>query len=405
MGAPVSAPPTEIAFVDLGAQHAELRSEIDAVLAEIIDGSGFIGGPRVDAFEAAFADFIGTPRAVGVGHGTDAVKIALQLAGVGSGDLVLTVSHTFIGSVEGAIHLGAAPLFVDIDRASKTLSPSSLARVLEEECRQEGDHLRHAASGRRIAAILPVHLYGQPADMAPILEIGARYDVPVVEDAAQAHGARYRFPDGREAGCGAMGRTAAFSFYPGKNLGAMGEAGAVTTSDPALAARALMLRDHGQARKYHHQVADGGNSRLDAIQAAVLGLKLKRLPAWNERRRTVADLYRDRLAGLADEGLLELPAEQPWAHHVWHLFVVHSSRRDALAEALRVRGIPTGLHYPIPLHQQSAFAGREPGAGPLPETERAAATCLSLPMHPHLTDAQVQQVADAVRESVLEIGG
>jgi dTDP-4-amino-4,6-dideoxygalactose transaminase len=404
MGAPASTTCGEIAFVDLAAQHEELRHQIDAALADIIDRSAFIGGPAVDAFEHDFAAFIGTAHAVGVGHGTDAVKIALQLAGVATGDAVLTVSHTFIGSVEGAVQLGAVPVFLDIDPRSRTLSPVSLARVLEEACHRDGDALIHRPTGRRVGAILPVHLYGQSADMAPILELGECYGVPVVEDAAQAHGGRYRFPDGREVGCGAMGVASAFSFYPGKNLGAMGEAGAVTTDDGSRAARAAMLRDHGQARKYHHEVAEGGNSRLDAMQAAVLGIKLARLSAWNERRRAVAAGYRARLAEVAESGLLELPEEQPWAYHVWHLFVVQARRRDALADALRSRGVPTGLHYPVPLHRQPAFSDAGLEAEPLPETERAAATCLSLPMHPHLTEAQVERVAEAVREAAEDVG-
>ena len=390
-----------IAFVDLGAQHAEVRDEIDAAFASIIDSSGFIGGPHLDAFESAFAEYVGIGHAVGLASGTDAVRVALQVAGVAAGDAVLTVSHTFIGTVEGATQLGAVPLFLDIDPASRTLSTESLARVLEEDCRREGDILRHTRTGRRIGAILPVHLYGQSADMATILELGRRYGVPVVEDAAQAHGGRYRFPDGREAACGAMGISAAFSFYPGKNLGAMGEAGAVVMRDEELAATARMLRDHGQSRKYIHERADGSNARLDAIQAAMLNLKLHRLDAWNERRCAIADEYRALLQDDAAAGRLELPEEMPWARHVYHLFVIQTDERDALRAALAERDVPTGLHYPVPLHQQPAFRGQELNAEPLPETERAAATCLSLPMHPHLSGAQVQRVAEAVRESLV----
>lgn len=406
MKAPTAARPgtAPLSFVDLAAQHAELRGEIMAAFADILDTSGFVGGPHLDAFETAFADYVGARHAVGVGNGTDAVRIALQLAGVTAGDAVITVSHTFIGSIEGALQIGALPLFVDIDAHSKTLSPSSLARLLDESCRADDDGLRHIPTGRRIAAVLPVHLYGQSAHMAPILELGKRYGIPVVEDAAQAQGARYRFPDGRLGSCGQLGLTAGFSFYPGKNLGAMGEAGAVTTDDPELAARARMLRDHGQSRKYVHELPDGGNSRLDALQAAVLALKLDRLEEWNDRRRAVADRYRQLLGDLAEAGAIELPEEEAWAHHIYHLFVIQSPQRDALQAELAERQVPTGLHYPIPLHLQPAFTGQGLEAEPLPVTEEAAATCLSLPMHPHMSDEQVDRVAAAVRESLSSIG-
>ena len=398
----VRAPAPPISFLDLAAQHAEVREEIDRAFAAIVDQSAFIGGPRVEAFEEAFARFVGCDHAVGVGHGTDAVKIALQVLGVGYGDAVLTVSHTFIGSVEGAIQLGAVPVFVDIDPSSRTMDPASLRRVLEEECTRKGGEVRHA-SGSRVAAILPVHLYGQSADMAPILEIGREYGLPVVEDAAQAHGATYRFPDGREARCGSMGRIAAFSFYPGKNLGAMGEAGAVTTDDPELARRARILRDHGQPRKYIHEVADGGNSRLDAIQAAVLHAKLPRLTDWNRRRRAVAARYAELLSPLEGTGALELPGEMPWSGHVYHLYVVQTPHRDALHERLRQQDVPTAFHYPVPLHQQPAFEGARVGREALPVTEESARTCLSLPMHPHLTDEQVERVADEMRKALTDL--
>ena len=396
--AATDAPP--IAFVDLGAQHAEVRDEIDAAIAGIIDSSAFIGGPRLEAFEEAFARFTGADFAIGVGHGTDAVKIALQVVGVGAGDVVLTVSHTFIGSVEGAVQMGAAPVFVDVDPESRTLCPSSLRRVLENECRREDGELRHVPSGRRVGAILPVHLYGQSADMAPILALAEEYGLPVVEDAAQAHGTTYRFPDGREVPCGSMGAASAFSFYPGKNLGAMGEAGAVTTNDAEHARKARILRDHGQPRKYIHEVADGGNSRLDAIQAAVLGIKLERLEGWNRRRREIAAAYRALLGDLAGSGDLELPTEKGWGHHVYHLYVVQTPLRDRLHERLKEEGVPTGFHYPVPLHLQPAFEGAILGEEPLPVTEDSARTCLSLPMHPHLTDEQVERVAASLRKSI-----
>ena len=383
---------TPIPFVDLRAQHDEIRSELDAAIAHILDTSSFIGGPIVDRFEADFAAFCGARHAIGVSNGTDAVRIALQLVGVEAGTAIVTVSHTFIGTVEGAVQLGAMPLFVDIDRESRTMSPAALERFLEKDCERSAEGaLRHKRSGRRVAAIVPVHLYGQSTDMAPILTLGERFGVPVVEDAAQAQGAAYRFPDGREVMCGAMGAVGAFSFYPGKNLGAIGEAGAIVTNDEGLARRARVIRDHGQAEKYVHLIGDGGNFRLDTIQAAVLGIKLQRLDSWNATRRRIAGRYAERLA---DTGL-ELPVEMPYATHIYHLYVIQHPERDRVRAELMERGIGAGLHYPIPLHLQPAFQGMEL-AGALPETERAAATCLSLPMFAHMTVEQADRVADAL---------
>ena len=386
-----------VPFVDLGAQHAEIRSDLDALFARVIDTSSFIGGPIVDEFEAAFSAFLGGAiSTVGVSSGTDAVRIALQIAGVRRDDAVVTVSHTFIGTTEGVTQLGAFPLFVDVDADSYTMSPSALETFIARECaRDHAGVLRHVRSGRRIAAILPVHLYGQSADMEPILDIANAAGVPVVEDAAQAQGATYRFSSGREAACGTMGLTAAFSFYPGKNLGAIGEAGAVTTQHAELAQRARVLRDHGQIQKYVHVEAEGGNARLDALQAGVLTLKLRRLPEWNERRRHIAAQY-DR----ALEGTGLAPREMPWARHIYHLYVIHVEDRDALRDALAERGVSSGMHYPIPLHLQPAFEGQDLAGGPLPVTERLAATCLSLPMYPHLSAEQVERVASAVRATI-----
>ena len=381
-----------IPFVDLRPQHDEVRHEMSAAIGEILDSSAFVGGPFLDRFEAEFAAYLGAPHAVGVASGTDAVRIALQVTGVAPGDAVITVAHTFIGTTEGVSHIGALPLFVDVEPASATMSPAALTHFLDAECRRdEGGILRHRASGSRIGAILPVHLYGQSADMAPILAAAARYGVPVVEDAAQAQGARYRFPDGREMKCGTMGEAAAFSFDPGKNLGAIGEAGAVVVRDGEAAQRARMIRDHGQSKKYVHQIADGTNARLDAIQAAVLSIKLRRLDRWNDSRRSVARAYDGALGGR-----LATPTEMPWAHHVYHLYVIQVSDREGLRSELARRGIGTGMHYPIPLHRQPAFAGTASAAVELPVTERLAATCLSLPMYPHMTGADAELVSDAV---------
>ena len=388
--------------MDLRAQHDELRAEIEVAIRDILDRSAFIGGPYVERFEAEFASYVGARHAVGVSNGTDAVRIALEVVGVERGDAIVTVSHTFIGTVEGAVQLGVLPLFVDIDRRSRTMSPDALARFLDGDCARDAHGVvRHRATGRRIAAIVPVHLYGQSADMAPILELGARLGIPVVEDAAQAQGATYRFPDGRVAKCGAMGEAGAFSFYPGKNLGAIGEAGAVVTNDDARARQAVILRDHGQSEKYVHLIAHGGNYRLDALQAAVLGIKLRRLDAWNVARRAAASRYAERLA----EAPLELPSEMPYAGHVWHLYVVQHAERDRLRAELAERGIGVGLHYPIPLHRQPAFAAMDRNWS-LPETDRAAETCLSLPMHPHLSADQVDRVGEALLEALASaVGG
>jgi dTDP-4-amino-4,6-dideoxygalactose transaminase len=383
-----------VPFVDLGPQHEELRAELESAFASVLDASAFVGGERVEAFETAFAEYVGVDHAVGVASGTDAVRIALQIAGVRSGDAVLTVSHTFIATAEGVTQIGALPLFVDIERHTQTMDPGAVETVLRTRCQRDGSGaLVHGPSGRRIAALLPVHLYGQSADMAPLLELAAEFGIPVVEDAAQAHGATYRFPDGTERACGGMGDAAAFSFYPGKNLGAIGEAGAVTTPHAGWADRARVLRDHGQSRKYEHVTRDGGNARLDALQAAVLALKLGRLDAWNEGRRRAARLYHEGLAGTA----VETPVEAEGRRHVYHLYVIRAERRDELAAALAETGVATGLHYPVPVHLQEAYADLETAAGPLTETEAAAREILSLPMYPHLADEDVTFVVDQLR--------
>lgn len=383
-----------VPFVDLRPQHEELRQKIDEAIARIIDNSSFVGGPIVESFEADFARFCGVEHAVGVGSGTDALRIAYQAVGVAPGDAIVTVSHSFIATAEAASQYGAYPILVDVDRESQTMSPAALERLLEAECERGPDGaLRHRPTGRRVGAVVPVHLYGQSADMAPLLELSAAYGLPVVEDACQAHGGTYRFPDGTARPCGSMGAAAAFSFYPGKNLGAMGEAGALVTRDPAIADRARALRDHGQRERYVHGVASGSNARLDAIQAAVLGLKLERLPAWNEARRRIARIYDERLAGHPS---LEAPLEMDYATHVYHLYVIRVEDRDGVRHQLAERGVATGLHYPIPIHLQEAYEGLGLGRGTLPVTEEAADRCLSLPMFPHMSDEQAGHVAEQV---------
>lgn len=384
----------QVPFVDLRPQHDELRDEIEAVFRSILDDSAFVGGAHVEGFEDAFAKYVGAGHAVGVASGTDAVRIALQVAGVQPGDAVVTVSHTFIATAEAVTQIGALPLFVDIERDTQTMDPAALESFLGGSCeRASGGTVVHRPSGRRVAAIVPVHLYGQSADMEPLLRLAAGHGIPVVEDAAQAHGATYRFADGAERACGSMGAAAAFSFYPGKNLGAIGEAGAVVTNDEAWAARARVLRDHGQARKYVHVTAEGGNARLDALQAAVLRLKLGRLDGWNDGRRRAARRYDEALEG-AD---VERPIEAAGRRHVYHLYVIRASNRDALAAELGEAGVATGLHYPVPVHRQEAYAGLETVAGALPETEAAAREVLSLPMYAHLSDSDTSFVAEQLR--------
>lgn len=382
-----------VPFVDLRPQHDELRDEIEAVFRSILDDSAFIGGSHVDGFERAFAEYVGVDHAVGVGSGTDAVRIALQVAGVEQGDAVVTVAHTFIATAEAVTQAGALPLFVDVEPGPLTMDPAAMEGLLRDGCRREpGGALIHRDTGRRIAAILPVHLYGQPARMEPLLELARELGLPVVEDAAQAHGALYRFQDGSERACGALGDVAAFSFYPGKNLGAIGEAGAVVTRDPALAERARVLRDHGQSEKYVHVVADGSNARLDALQAAVLKLKLGRLDDWNDGRRAAAARYDECLRGSPVRPV----HEELYARHVYHLYVIEVEDRERLRRELDSVGIATGLHYPVPLHRQRAYESMPVAAGPLPVTEAAAERILSLPIYPHMGVDAAEHVAEQV---------
>ncbi len=378
----------KVPFVDLRSMHEEVRSEIDAAWKEIVDRSAFVGGPAVADFERSFAGYCHAPHAVGVSSGTDALRLALQAVGVRAGDLVVTVPHTFIATVEAISQLGASPVFVDIDPASYTMDPRLVERYLERECAVRNGALVERRRNRPVTCLLPVDLYGHPADWEPLVELAHRYDLKLVEDACQAHGARY---GGRS--CGTFGDAAAFSFYPGKNLGAMGEAGAITTASEELAERCRVLRDHGQRERYIHVTAEGGNARLDALQAVVLTAKLGRLERWNDARRRVAAWYQGRLPGEP----LVLPAERSGAHHVYHLYVVQVPHRDEVRRQLDQSGVATGLHYPVPLHLQAAYAalGHEPGD--FPASEAVAARGISLPMFPHLTEQQVDHVASALR--------
>jgi dTDP-4-amino-4,6-dideoxygalactose transaminase len=387
-----------VPFVDLAAQHTEARAEIDAVIAKAIANSSFIGGPLLANFERNFAAYCGVQQAAGVSDGTHALLLALHAVGVRPGDLVLTVSHTFIATAEAVIQCGADPVFLDIDERTYTMSPIALQAWLDQHCRVDADGVcRETKSGRRIAAVVPVHLYGLTADMEPILAVAAAYSLPVVEDACQAHGAGYTFADGRRSQAGSMGAAGCFSFYPGKNLGAMGEAGAVTTNQEQIADRVRMLRDHGQSDKYVHRTRFGINGRLDAIQAGILDVKLTHLETWNARRREIAAIYDAELARIPG---IVTPYVPTYGYHVYHLYVILVNDRSGMQRRLHERGVATGLHYPIPVHLQEAFADQGYRRGTLPVTERVADTLLSLPMFPHMTESQAEYVIAAVREFV-----
>ena len=361
-----------IPFLDLVAPHRVLEDALVAAFRRALQTASFVGGPEVRAFEAEFAAFVGSPGAVAVNSGTDALRFAYQTLGVRPGDEVITVPNTFIATTEALTQVGASIRFVDVDEETLTMDPSAAA----------------AAVGPRTVGIVPVHLYGQPADMDPLLELARRHGLWMVEDAAQAHGAAYR---GRATGT--LGALGAFSFYPGKNLGACGEGGAVVGSAPAHLEMIRRLREHGQSRKYYHET-EGYNGRMHAIQAAFLRVKLPHLAAWNEGRRRVAALYREALAGVSEARPI---AEATYATHVYHLFVIRAERRDALQAHLAARQIGTGLHYPLPLHLQHAYQHLGLGRGAFPITETAADQVLSLPMFPELTATQVEVVADAIR--------
>lgn len=367
-------PGLHVPQIDLAAQHRECEAALQAALAAVIRESTFVHGRFVREFEEAFAAYCEARFCIGVGNGTDALMLSLRAAGVGQGDAVVTTPFTFAATAEAICHIGARPLFVDIDPQSYAMDPLALEALL----RRSGP----------VKAVLPVHLFGHPADMGRIRRLADHAGAAVVEDACQAHGARWR---GQRVG--ALGAFGCFSFYPTKNLGGLGDGGAVVTNDPELARQVRLLADHGQARKYEHSLI-GWNSRLDGIQAAALAVKLARLDEWNERRRRWADEYRRQLGDTS----LQLPCESPDALHVYHLYVVRTPRRDALAEFLRQRGVMTALHYPQPLHFQPAFAALGYRAGDFPVAEACALECLSLPLHPHLTEAQVRWVCESVRE-------
>lgn len=389
---------SNIPFLDLVTPHVELEQELTAVFQKALRTAGFIGGPMVEDFEKAFAEFCAAKYAVAISSGTDALRFALMACGVKSGDVVVTVPHTFIATTEAISQAGALPEFVDIDERTYNLDPNKLREYLEKQCTVDASgKLISRRSGRPVTAVIPVHLYGQMSDLDAIQELCERYHLILIEDACQAHGAEYfSRKQNRWVKPGAIGRAAAFSFYPGKNLGACGEAGAVTTTDANLAAQIKMLRDHGQAKKYYHDI-EGYNGRLDSIQAGLLHVKLPHLASWNAARREKARSYRELLSGA--EGIA-IPYEPDWSRSVYHLYVVCVQDREKLQEHLKAANVGTGIHYPIPLHLQKAYAHLGYKDGDFPVTEKIARKILSLPMFPSLSRADQEYVAERVLECI-----
>lgn len=360
----------QIPFVDLKAQYKSLKPDLDDAIARVIAGGSFILGPEVESFEKGFADYLGARFCIGVSSGTAAVQIAVMAGGIQAGDEVIVPTNSFFATAEAVSVAQATPVFVDADPVSYTIDVSKIEKAISSRTR----------------AIIPVHLYGQPADLGPIFEIARRHGLIVIEDAAQAHGAEY---EGRRVG--PLGLAGCFSFYPSKNLGAYGEAGAIVTNDEELAQRARLLRDHGSERRYYHEIL-GYNFRMEAIQAAVLNVKLRHLDDWNALRRARAARYHELLQ---DCGVV-LPREMSYARHVYHAYVVQSDARDELRRRLSNAGIQTGIHYPVPIHLQPAYASLGSRRGDFPETERLSDRVLSLPMFPELTDEQMKAVADSI---------
>jgi dTDP-4-amino-4,6-dideoxygalactose transaminase len=365
----------KVPFLDLKAHHAPMIDEFDGAIREVIESSAFAGGPFVERFEEEFAAYCGSKHAIGVGNGTDALWLTLLALGIGEGDEVITVPNTFIATAEAITYCQAQPVFVDVDETTFTMDPAELKKSLTEKTK----------------AIIPVHLFGQPADMDPILEFAHMHGLFVIEDAAQAHGAEYK---GRKGGT--MGDAGCFSFYPGKNLGAFGEAGAVVTNDTELGKKIKILRDHGQAQKYHHSLV-GWNCRMDGIQAAVLSIKLRHLEEANLLRREHALEYNRAFAGI-DE--VRTPFEASYAQHVYHVYAVRLQERDAIRRHLQEKGVGCAVHYPIPIHLQEAYRDLGYKEGAFPIAEHLAEEFLSLPMFPELTEEQIEYVASCVGEIV-----
>lgn len=389
---------SKISFLDLVTMHRELEPELTQVFQSVLRSAGFVGGPMVENFEREFAQFCDSAFCVGLSSGTDAVRFALMASGVRPGDVVLTVPHTFIATTEAITQAGAIPDFVDVDERTYCMSALSLEKYLTTKCRKDSSSgkLHHRESNAPVTAIVPVHIYGQVADMDALMHVAERFGLIVVEDACQAHGAEYfSKKQNRWLKAGSIGKAAAFSFYPGKNLGACGEGGAATTNDAAIAQKMRMLRDHGQAKKYYHDM-EGYNGRLDSLQAGILSVKLKHLNKWNELRRECGARYQEMLAPLT--GTITLPHEPSYSKAVYHLYVVQAQNRDELLKQLNEAGIGTGIHYPIPLHLQKAYQQMNYKSGDFPNSEQIASQGLSLPMFPGLTADQQKRVCETIGE-------
>jgi len=369
-------PKYDVPMADLKAQYEAIRDEVDRAVLDVIAGGNYVLGPSVGRFEDAFAESVGARHCVGVNSGTSALHLALICAGVGAGDEVITIPLTFIATAWAISYVGATPVFVDVDPVTCTMDVSQVQRRIT----------------KRTRAIVPVHLYGQPADMRPLLDVARQHGIPVIEDAAQAHGATY---DGKPAGT--LGSFGCFSFYPGKNLGACGEAGAVVTNSDDADALLRSLRDHAQRQRFHHDQL-GFNYRMDGIQGAVLAVKLKHLRKWNEARRRLAERYLQRLAGLP----IQLPVEAPGRVHAWHLFVIRHPERMRIRQELQEQGVQTGLHYPIPLHLQKAYAQLGGRSGDFPVAEQIASECLSLPLFAEMTFEQQDAVVECLQRALSE---
>src|ERR1700729_2168030 len=389
----------KIPFLDLVTPHKQLQQELTAVFQQVITTGGFVGGPLVENFEKDFAEFCDAKHCVGVASGTDAVRFALTAAGVQPGDIVVTVPHTFIATTEAISQAGARPDFVDVDERTYSMDVVNLREYLERECyvdRETGKPY-HRKFRAPVTALVPVHIYGQCADMDPILELAGRYNLIVVEDACQAHGSEYFSQrENRWRKAGSMGHAAAFSFYPGKNLGACGEAGAITTNSEEMARTRRIFRDPGQSKKYYHDM-EGYNGRLDAVQTGFFSVKLQHLAEWNRQRQEAASRYNEMLSSL--DGVVA-PYQPSWSRPVHHLYVVRVADRDGLQKHLAEAKIDTGIHYPIPLHLQNAYKSLGYKNGDFPVTEKLALEILSLPMYPQLQKAQQARVAQGVEEFV-----
>ncbi len=371
----------KVPFLDLKSQYLSIKDEIQAALNQVLESTAFAGGPFVTQFEKQFAEFCGCKHGVGVGSGTDALWLTLLALGIGEGDEVITVPNTFIATAEAISYCGATPVFVDVDGHTLTMDPSKLEEYVRSRNSQPGTR-------NRIKAVIPVHLFGQTANMDPIMEVARRYNLFVLEDSCQAHGSEYK---GKRAG--SMGVAGCFSFYPGKNLGAYGEAGAIVTNNDALAEKIMMLRDHGQAKKYYHEWI-GWNARMDGFQGAVLTVKLKYLSKWNEARRDHARKYNTLLAGI---NKIHLPVEAPYSRHIYHIYAIQTPKRDGLISYLGEKGISCGIHYPVPVHLQKAYSFLKLKNGGYPVAERCCAELVSLPMYPELRDEQIEYVASEIK--------